>query len=356
MKFKSIRYVSAVTMVLLGLTLVFACNVQAKTITLVIGSGWTKLPSGWPDLGHMIKKRVEAKTEHKINLVEAYGGTIAKPGEGLNAVRDGMLNMGWVVWPFSPNELFLHNFGYSAPFTTKDPVLAYKVGRQMLDEVPYLKNVFEKKHNQKLLTCMSHGGYQLFTTFPVKTVDDLKNKKIGGAGPNLDWMRAVGAVPVQSPIMEAYTSIQTGVYDGYIASVPVCMMGRLQEVISDLIMCDLGDFIMTSINVNLDYWNKLPPEVQNVILEVSEDFNRANAMYTKTFVENSVETMSKNGVKCTELPFEEKRRWADSMDNYAERFIKEAEKKKLPGKELLEKYISALEKEGYVFPREWVKP
>lgn len=344
---------------IVGLSLILALfisnPVSAKTFRLVIGGGWP-LPPTAPNFAKMVIKEVEARTQHKIRLVEAHGGSVAKPGEGLEAVRDGLLNVGAVAWPFNPNEMFLHNWGYALPFSSSDPVLAYQVGVQTLDQVPYLKSVFEEKYNQKLLACATSGAYHMLTTFPVKSIDDLRNRKIAGAGPNLSWLKDIGAVPVQGSAMEAYTSLQTGVFDGTIVSTNVATMTRMYEIAKYWSFWDMGDFLAVSYNINLNYWNSLPGELQDIFLEVGKKYGAENAKWLRKETERQIALMKESGVVFYQIPFREKARWANAMQNYAERFIGMAESKGLPGEELVKTYISNLEKEGYRFPRRWVNP
>ena len=58
------------------------------------------------------------------------------------------------------------------------------------------------RHNVKYLGMFTYDSYQLITKFPIKTIDDITGHKIAGAGPNLSWIKAVGAVPVQSNLVE----------------------------------------------------------------------------------------------------------------------------------------------------------
>ena len=50
----------------------------------------------------------------------------------------------------------------------------------------------------------------------MERVADIKGQKIAGAGLNLKWLEFAGATPVQSSLVDAYTSMQTGVYNGWI--------------------------------------------------------------------------------------------------------------------------------------------
>lgn len=80
-----------------------------NTITLRIGSGH---PPGVVYAGLMInyfqpelKKRVEERTDHTVNFVEGYSGSIVKVTEVLEGVQDGILDIGGFCYCFEPSNL-----------------------------------------------------------------------------------------------------------------------------------------------------------------------------------------------------------------------------------------------------------
>jgi hypothetical protein len=86
------------------------------------------------------------------------------------------------------------------PFGTMSPEKSVKMARAVYNKVPYLSQVFEDKYNQRLLAVIADNGYNLGTSFEWSTINDLKGKKIAGAGLNLKWLEYAGAVPVQSAL------------------------------------------------------------------------------------------------------------------------------------------------------------
>ena len=112
---------SLVSVVALSLS----ASTQADDITLRIGSGHPNGPAVYVSdtadfFGPEVKKRVAAETEHTIEFVEAYGGSIAGAAETLEAVQNGILDIGSYCMCFEPAKLFLHNFPYYVPFGPQD--------------------------------------------------------------------------------------------------------------------------------------------------------------------------------------------------------------------------------------------
>ncbi len=135
----------------------------AEDITLRIGSGH---PPGVVYAGLMqsyfqteLKKRVEERTDHTINFVEGYSGSIVKVTEVLEGVQDGIIDIGGMCFCFEASNLPLHAFQVMLPFGTMDPVTSLKTAQDVYAQVPHLTNVFEEKFNQKLLSRIADGGY-----------------------------------------------------------------------------------------------------------------------------------------------------------------------------------------------------
>ena len=60
-----------------------------------------------------IKKRVAAETKHKVRIIEAYAGKIAKVHETLEVVEKGLLDIGSYCVCFETAKLLPWNFDYS---------------------------------------------------------------------------------------------------------------------------------------------------------------------------------------------------------------------------------------------------
>ena len=129
---------------------------SADTITLRIGSGHPNGPAVYvTDTANFfvpeVKRRVAEETEHTIEFVEGYGGAIAGVAETLEAVQNGILDIGSYCICFEPAKLFLHNFPYYAPFGPQDSEQAMAAVRATYDAQPWLTEQFTSEYRQDLL-------------------------------------------------------------------------------------------------------------------------------------------------------------------------------------------------------------
>jgi TRAP-type C4-dicarboxylate transport system substrate-binding protein len=330
---------------------------RAETFRLTIGAGHPVPAASWVApmksfLEVEVKKRVEQKTPHKIEWVEAYGGSVAKLGEVLEAIESGLMDIGDVHVPFEPSKLLAYNFGYFVPFGTENVVLAGKAARKVYDTFPQLREHLEKRFNQVYIATGAVTCYNLVTTFPWTKVEQLAGRKIAAAGPNIPWLQAVKAVPVQSNLNEAYTSLQTGVYDGWIMIPDATYSFKLHEVAKNYTITSFGAIPNTLITMNRDTWKKLPKEVQQIFLEVGREYTKLQTEASQIKGDQAIQAMRDAGTTVRELSWEEKVKWANALPNIPKERAAEIRKSGLPG-EVIYAYIQNLKDLGVKFPRDW---
>ena len=211
-------------------------------------------------------------TAYQISWNMMYGATAFAAGEELTGLGSGIADMSCIVAPYESSKLPLQNISYWFPFTTTDPEIAAKVALQLTEEFPDFAAA-EEEFNVKMLTW---AGMQLpfnvFANFSIESLDDFQGHKIGAGGPNLEQVTACGATPVQSTASEAYTSIQTGVYDGWINDISSVVKASLFEVAPYYLKTNFGVVNNIGFGMNMDFANTLPDEVMTVIEEVFDEY------------------------------------------------------------------------------------
>ena len=330
-----------------------------ETIKLKIGSGhapvakWIHFLSTYfvPE----VKKRVNDNTNYTLEISEHYGGSVAKLGEVLEATEMGIIDIGADIIVFEPTKFYLQNWPFYIPFSATDPGAVARITAKLYKQFPVYNEVM-KRFNLQLLTAASAGdSYEMNTNFPLRKVEDMKGHKIAGGGANLPWITGVGGVPVQSNLNEAYTSLQTGVYEGWIMTVTGVHSYKMHEISKYLTYLDFGAASQLLVYMNLKNFNKLPKDVQKILVETAEDFTVKEAKYILEEREKAAKAMKDQGATFYTMPYEEKVKWANMMENLPEKFIKETTAKGWPGAEIVKTAIKLNEAEGVKYPRQWVK-
>ena len=297
-----------------------------------------------------VTKRVAARTKHKVEFIEGYGGAMVKVADTLEGVPSGIIDIGGFCFCFEPSNLPLHAFQVMLPFGTMDPETSLKVARAVYDKVPYMSKVFEDKFRQKLIALIADNGYNLGTNFEWNSVADIKGQKIAGAGLNLKWLEYAGATPVQSSLVDAYTSMQTGVYNGWIMFPSGWVNFKLYEVGKFYTEIGFGAITWHGLTINSARWAKLPKEVQDVILEVAKEYEAKTGTVNKENYPKQLADLKGHGVNVRTLPEKVRQDWANSLAAWPAQKAKELDAAGLPGTQVLEIALKAAEDNGHKWP------
>ena len=330
---------------------------QAETINLRIGAGHPESAAWIKSIKEIympaVTERVAAETDHEIQWTEAWGGSVCKLGECLEAVESGLLDMADLQTPFDPSKLLAWNFSYFVPFGASDPVMGSELTAKVYEEVPALAEQLEQRYNQVFIGTSVVGNYGLITTFTWDAIEELADDKVAAAGPNIPWVSAVGIVPVQSNLNEAYTAMQTGVYDGWVMFPDASVSFKLHEVSDQFSVTDFGVIATPLLTINKQTWDGLPPEVQTILKEEGTTWNREGGEMTARLQEEALQTMRDAGLTIKELTAEEKRDWAARLPNIPKERTEEIEAAGQPA-EAVYAYIQLLQDAGHEFPRDWL--
>lgn len=292
--------------------------------------------------------------QHTLKFQEAYGGTIVKLGGELNAVRQGVADMAHVYTIFEPANLPLLQVTHVTPFSVASVPVLSRVMVEMNHEMKELQAQWQKQ-NQLFLGAVVADSVQLFTKKPIKSIDELKGVKVGASGTLSLWASGIGMVPVQGDFSTHYNNLKTGIYDSLLAFVTGSYPIKVHEVAPHMNKLDFGATSIGAITINLDTWKRMPPEVQKVLREVGDEYSvRLAGALTK--VSSVFEAnIAKEGGTVTEMPKEERARWASTMPNIAQDWVKRNEERGLPAGAVLKAYTAKLRAAGQTALRDWEK-
>lgn len=342
------------------LTLTIAClpfAAMGEEIRLTIASSHT---TALPWVGVMqslvvpeSNKRLEALgSPHRIRWTEAYGGSLYKFENTLEAVEIGLTDIGWVGTLWELSKMPLQNVTYYAPFVTDDYQMLYEVMNELHDSVPALNEAWTEQ-NQRFLGGSVLDTYHLMTNFPVNSVEDLRGRKILAPGPSAAWLEGTGAVAVEGGLTTYYTQIQTGVADGVLTILTGAPPYRIHEVAPYITLVGIGGQLTGGMSINLDTWESLPVDVQEVLDELGREYSVGVANELGVRYERGLESMQADGATVTELPAAEKQKWLDGLPDIAGRWVEATERRGIPAGEVLRIYMDAIRSRGGTPMRDW---
>jgi TRAP-type C4-dicarboxylate transport system substrate-binding protein len=306
-------------------------------------------------------KRLEAMgSKYRINWREAYGGQLYKANATLTSVGEGIADVGWVFHNLEGAKMPLNQVVVYAPGVFDNPKAMCEVANDLIETVPALKAEWEK-NNVVYLGGSCADTYMMWTKFPLRSLDDLKGRKISAPGVLAAWMRGTGATAVDGALTTYYTDIQTGVSEGTLSIATGIFPQRVYEVAPYITDVNLGSTYFGAMAVNRDTFAKLPPEVQKVLrdlgreysVKVSEMVNSRHEAAMKQMVElGAKQNPPVSVVKWSEA---ERLKWFSAMPNIAQEWVKTNEAKGLPAGAVLKAYMDAARKRGAKPARDWDK-
>jgi len=298
------------------------------------------------------KRLLEAGGKHKIVWNQAYGGTIAKIGGALEAIEEGVADMGFVGTIFEAPKMPLHNVTYMTPFGSENIFYVVDIMAELQAKIPALAREWTN-HNQVYLGGAALDTYGSLTDFPVNTVDDVDGHKIAAPGPSANWLKGTGGVAVASNLNEYYNGIKTGVFQGTLTFMTAAMAIKVYEVAPYICMVNFGAQFAGGLSINKDVFDSFPPEVQKIFLDVGREYDRKLAQAQAARAGKAMEIMKKGGARVTYLSDAERKRWADKLPNVPMEWAEAMEKKGLPGKAMLKGYLDGLRTRGVKLARDW---
>jgi TRAP-type C4-dicarboxylate transport system substrate-binding protein len=305
-----------------------------------------------------VDKRLAAGGKYKVQWKEAFGGQLYKANATLTSVEQGITDIGWVFSYLEPAKMPLSQLSAHTPFTTSDTRIVLGAMTEMIEKNPAFKAEWDK-YNLVFLGATGSDTYDIWTKFPVKSVNDLKGRKLSAPGILGLWLRGVGATPVDGALTTYYTDIQTGVSEGVVSLATGILPAKVYEVAPYVTKVNMGVVFSGGVAINKDSWAKLPPEVQQAMREAGAEYTRRHGEDLVQRHQTAMDRMVELGkgqnppVTVTPLPDAERRKWIDGLPNLAQEWVKNNEGRGVQAKPLLTQYMAAMKARGAKPERDW---
>ena len=334
-----------------------AAPARAETYNLTVAAGhppvflWVKLMSEF-FIPEVDKRLADAGGAHKVEWTEAYGGTVAKIGGVLEAIEEGLVDMGFVGTIFEAPKMPLQNVSYVAPFGSDDIGVVTGAIIKLQQDIPAMGASWEK-YNQIFLGGAALDSYHLFTTFPVVSVADIDGKKILAPGPSANWVKGTGAVAVAGNLQTYYNDIKTGVADGVLTFTTGAWGCKCFEVAPYITKVNFGSQFAGGVSINKDTWDGMAPEAQQVFRDVAAEYTTRFAQAQQGAANALLAKMVEAGAKVAEIDAGERAKWAGMVPNVAKQWAAKLDGQGQPGSEVLKGFMTQLSAAGANVPRDW---
>lgn len=168
--------------------------------------------------------------------------------------------------------------------------------------------IWQEKANAKYLGTMYNDiPFNIFSKKKIEKLDDLRGLNIRIMPLYAPFLKKVGAGTVTLPMSEVYTALQRGVVDGLMFPLFISDFGW-QEIVKYAIVPGVFCGEM-SVCMNLDTWNKLPKDLQEVIINSVKKLESSKLLVEEEKAEWAKQ--EKAGLKKITLPQEEAKKLHD---------------------------------------------
>jgi C4-dicarboxylate-binding protein DctP len=204
------------------------------------------------------------RTNGRCKIELFWSDSLVPMFEAMDAVRLGSAEM--ATFPFGPFG------GMDARFASSEMPLFYNTVEAQVEAqsalMPAYSGVFEEKFNQKAIQVRSILPLQIGSAKrPIKTLQDWNKLLTQTISPAVTAIvEKLGGVGAPASPLDVYELLQKGTVDATVQSLGKFVEAKLWEVCDNLTNCM---FISASAatTINLDVWNKLPKDIQDIILE-----------------------------------------------------------------------------------------
>ncbi|MGE0660842.1 MAG: C4-dicarboxylate TRAP transporter substrate-binding protein [Reyranellaceae bacterium] len=244
-------------------------------------------------------KYVEDRTKGEITIKTFNGGALLGPRAAAEGIRDGVVDLGYVIVGYHTAE-FPHLGGFandlSAIGVDPVPVVAATSEWVFLNCKPCLEDF--KKQGNVFTGAGAVPGMVIMSKVKLDSLADYNGRKIRSNGGFWDeFIKTLGAVPVNVPSSEQYEALNRGLVEAVI-HVPSSMKTYgLWDMVKDVTLINFG--VYRSINTftfNPATWKSLTTPQRKAVLESAMDANLDIAYgYGKTG-EQALEESAKKGI------------------------------------------------------------
>lgn len=340
-----------------SLALASAPATAAQTIKLTAAAGhppvflWVKLLDEF-FIPEVDRRLAGAGGKYQIAWTKAWGGTLVKLGAEGKGIADGVADLGMVSTIFEAAKFPLQNITYFTPFGSDSIQTVTDTVAQAQRQVKAMGDAWTK-NGLVFLGGTALDTYHVWSTFPLRSIDDLRGRKILAPGPSANWLKNTGAVAVAGSLPTYYKDIQSGVADGVLTFTTGAWAAKVHEVAPYITRVNFGSQYAGGIAISKRRFDKLPAEVKKVLTDVGAEYAVRFAKAQDAAAAALLQKMVQAGAKVSTLSDAERKRWADALPPVAKTWAADGQSRGLPAGDVLRAYMDALKKTGTSLPRDW---
>jgi len=332
--------------VVLALSLGIAgCTVEPPLeITLTYGSlygpthTFSKADLAWMD-------KIEADTDGQVTFEVYWDATLISRTESCAELVAGVADLAYIGPGYSP-----------AGYDIDKAVLAFYYGVPSYDARRWLhlkiwdefREYSGEFADMKIMCTAVSSTYQLLSNTPVRTLADFEGLRVKATGSFIDLINALGGEGINMPMGDVYTALQKNDIQGALVPYSTIQEFSFHEVAKYMTILDLTSGCRPARAMNLDSYNNLPEEFQDIFddsitfWEEQDDLYRANDDIT------GKELGEQKGMEFIQLSAEDLDAVYDLLEPIMSGVAAGLDAKGLPGTEIFERIRELIDQQAWM--------
>ena len=280
-------------------------------------------------------KMMEERSGGRLKVTPYFSSSLVAYDDVFKGYSTGVADIG--VYIPSTNHDLATVFGVMQVGTPSFDV-ASKAYQKLIETVPELQEEMAQ-HNVRWLGMRAHPASQIHTMKKlVKLPSDLKGMKIICTGALAQAAEHAGAAAIFQAPADWYTSLERALAEGQIHHWAALHAYKTTELLKYHVNVGEGGLNMsgTGIVMNLDSWNSLPPDLQEIVSDVYRWVMDECTKFDVDFVGVAQKDCLEAGHVIEELTAEEIQQWDEVVKPFTEEWVKETEAKGYPARKVLD--------------------
>lgn len=247
---------------------------------------------GYEPFAEAVKKATNGDLTVKLFL----GGSLLGPKAASEGIRDGVVDLGYVIVGYHPAEFPTTAFINDMAAIGTDAVVVGAATSEliMLDCEPCQAEY--KSRGNIFLGAYGVPPMVIMSNKMIDKVEDFQGMKIRSAGAAWDnFVKSVGATPVNVPSSEQYEAMSRGIVEASFHVAASLKTYGLWDMTKDVVLVNVGAYrALNTFAFNPDSWKGLTNDQRRIILEAASDANIGISVgYAKTDMEALKESEAK---------------------------------------------------------------
>ena len=222
----------------------------------------------------LFEKKLPAMTNGRMQIKLYWAGELVKSADSLDAVKTGTLEIIGMPCIYFKGAIPEAGIEYGLPFGIRTPFEMYNFmyGEKLPNlfggwrAIDFLRKVYSKFGVHYLTGGVDCWPASFMFTKPIKSIADIKGKKVRASGTMITWIEKLGGQGVYIPGEEAYTALQTGALDGVTWGSAMGMLSmKFPEVAKYFLYPPLMPVNHLSIVVNQKAWDSLDEDLKQIL-------------------------------------------------------------------------------------------